>query len=147
MTQRRAMPQRSGTGRKAAIESSSSTALLMIRVNASCSTSQSVYGPRTILSDVISTHPDSDHARGLREFLRELLIQPRWSTACGTMQLTLRRRSFRLLRITRSILVKWFSLRQGALVSRTQGYDRGLAQRAGMEPAESCELLRQSRSV
>jgi glyoxylase-like metal-dependent hydrolase (beta-lactamase superfamily II) len=38
---------------------------------------KSVYGPRTILSDVISTHPDSDHACGRREILRELLIQPR----------------------------------------------------------------------
>lgn len=39
---------------------------------------KSVYGPRTIVSDVINTHPDSDHACGLREILRELPVERLW---------------------------------------------------------------------
>jgi hypothetical protein len=38
---------------------------------------KSVYGPRTVPSEVIKTHRDSDHVCGLRKILREL-IQPRW---------------------------------------------------------------------
>jgi beta-lactamase superfamily II metal-dependent hydrolase len=39
---------------------------------------KSVYGPRTIVSDVVNTHPDSDHACGLREVLRELPVERLW---------------------------------------------------------------------
>jgi glyoxylase-like metal-dependent hydrolase (beta-lactamase superfamily II) len=39
---------------------------------------KSVYGQRTIVSDVINTHPDSDHACGLREVLRELPVERLW---------------------------------------------------------------------
>jgi len=39
---------------------------------------KSVYGPHTIVSDVINTHPDLDHAGGLREVLRELPVERLW---------------------------------------------------------------------
>jgi len=37
-----------------------------------------VYGVNTIVSDVISTHPDSDHACGLRTVLQELPVERLW---------------------------------------------------------------------
>ena len=40
---------------------------------------KSLYGDHTIVSDVISTHPDSDHACGLREILRELPVERLWA--------------------------------------------------------------------
>jgi glyoxylase-like metal-dependent hydrolase (beta-lactamase superfamily II) len=39
---------------------------------------KSVYGPRTIVSDVVNTHPDADHACGLREVLRDLPVERLW---------------------------------------------------------------------
>jgi beta-lactamase superfamily II metal-dependent hydrolase len=39
---------------------------------------RTIYGPNTVVSDVISTHPDSDHACGLREVLRELPVERFW---------------------------------------------------------------------
>ena len=39
---------------------------------------KSVYGPDTIISDVVNTHPDSDHACGLREVVRKLPVERLW---------------------------------------------------------------------
>lgn len=36
------------------------------------------YGPETIISHVINTHPDSDHASGLREILKNFQVQNLW---------------------------------------------------------------------
>lgn len=39
---------------------------------------RSTYGPDTVVSDIISTHPDSDHCSGLRTVLRELPVERLW---------------------------------------------------------------------
>lgn len=39
---------------------------------------KTVYGRNTVVSDVVNTHPDSDHACGLREILRELPVERLW---------------------------------------------------------------------
>ena len=39
---------------------------------------RSVYGANSIVSDVISTHPDTDHSCGLRAVLRELPVERLW---------------------------------------------------------------------
>ena len=37
-----------------------------------------VYGPNTIISHMVSTHPDSDHSSGLRHILEELPVANLW---------------------------------------------------------------------
>ena len=39
---------------------------------------RSAYGPHTVISHVISTHPDTDHCSGLREIIRELPVERLW---------------------------------------------------------------------
>jgi len=39
---------------------------------------RSAYGLDTVISDVISTHPDTDHCSGLREIIRELPVERLW---------------------------------------------------------------------
>lgn len=39
---------------------------------------RTVYGEDTVVSDVISTHPDTDHCSGLRTILRELPVERLW---------------------------------------------------------------------
>lgn len=39
---------------------------------------KTVYGQNTVVSDVINTHPDSDHASGLREIIQQLPVQRLW---------------------------------------------------------------------
>jgi beta-lactamase superfamily II metal-dependent hydrolase len=39
---------------------------------------KTTYGPATIVDDLISTHPDSDHASGLRKVLAELPVRRLW---------------------------------------------------------------------
>lgn len=39
---------------------------------------RAVYGPDTVIADMISTHPDGDHCSGLRDVLRELPVERLW---------------------------------------------------------------------
>jgi glyoxylase-like metal-dependent hydrolase (beta-lactamase superfamily II) len=39
---------------------------------------KAVYGPTTVVDHVVSTHPDSDHASGLRTILREIPVSNLW---------------------------------------------------------------------
>jgi glyoxylase-like metal-dependent hydrolase (beta-lactamase superfamily II) len=39
---------------------------------------KTVYGKDTVVSDVINTHPDADHACGLRPILRQLPVERLW---------------------------------------------------------------------
>jgi beta-lactamase superfamily II metal-dependent hydrolase len=39
---------------------------------------KTIYGPDTVVSDVVSTHPDTDHSCGLRAVLRELPVERLW---------------------------------------------------------------------
>lgn len=39
---------------------------------------RTTYGANTVISDVISTHPDTDHCSGLRVILRELQVERLW---------------------------------------------------------------------
>lgn len=37
-----------------------------------------IYGPNTVISDMVSTHPDGDHCSGLRTIIRELPVERLW---------------------------------------------------------------------
>lgn len=39
---------------------------------------QSVYGADTVISDIVSTHPDTDHCSGLRVILKDLPVERLW---------------------------------------------------------------------
>src|SRR5205823_5233514 len=39
---------------------------------------RTLYGADTVVSDVISTHPDTDHCSGLRDVLTELPVERLW---------------------------------------------------------------------